>query len=148
MNTINFNTREFIRLTEIYGSDIQRWPVEYRMSANEVIKLNLPEVKYALEQAASLDTLFDSDTLHDKPNLQADRLLFDRIVATAPKPKTNFKQVWMRWYSLTGAGLAGAVAGAFFVSMLTSGMMPENIDGSGALAGVTTEYVYDAQDWS
>ena len=142
------NTAEFITLTEIYGADIHRWPLGYRMSANEVVKLDLPEVKYALEQVASLDALFGSDTLHNKPNLEADRLLFNRIVANAPKPKTNFKQVWMSWYSLAGAGLAGAVAGAFFVSILTSGMMPENVDGAGALAGVTTEYVYDAQDWS
>ena len=142
------NTAEFITLTEVYGADIQRWPLEYRMSANEVVKLDLPEVKYALEQAASLDALFDNDTLRNKPNLQADRLLFDRIVASAPKPKTNFKQAWMSWYSLAGAGLAGAVAGAFFISIFTSGMLPENVDGNGSLAGVTTEYVYDAQDWS
>ena len=145
------NSAQFIILTEVYGADIHRWPIECLIPAAEVIGLNLPEVKYALTQAASLDALFDSEHVSTQPNLQADRLLFDRIIATAPKPKTGYWQAWagwLSWYSLVGAGLAGAVAGAFFVSILTSDMLPENVDGNGALAGVTAEYVYDAQDWS
>ena len=145
------NPDQFITLTELYGADIHRWPLEYRIAAAEVIRLNIPEVKNALAQAASLDALFDSGHVSTQLNLQVDGLLFDRIIATAPKPRTCYWQAWaswLSWYSLIGASLAGAVTGSFFVSILTSGMLPESIDGNGALAGVTAEYVYGAEDWS
>ncbi len=145
------NPDQFITLTELYGADIHRWPLEYHIAAAEVIRQNLPEVKNALAQAASLDALFDSEHVSTQLNLQVVGLLLDRIIATAPKPRTGYWQAWaswLSWYSLIGASLAGAVTGSFFVSILTSGMLPESIDGNSALAGVKAEYVYDAQDWS
>ena len=111
------NPDQFITLTELYGADIHRWPFEYRIAAAEVIRLNIPEVKNALAQAASIDALFDSGHVSTQLNLQVDGLLFDRIIATAPKPRTCYWQAWanwLSWYSLIGASLAGAVTGSFF----------------------------------
>jgi hypothetical protein len=145
------NTEQFITLTEAYGADINHWPTAYQKPAAEVIALNLPEIKHALEQAAILDAIFDSSAPFANPSLNADRALFDRIVATAPRQKISIWHAWItwswvRWYGLAGAGLAGAVAGAFFVSIWMSGMLPESTETSGALSGVIAEYVYDGQD--
>ena len=145
------NTEQFITLTEAYGADINRWPVAYQKSAAEVIAQNLPEIKHALEQAAIMDAMFDSSAPFANPSLNADRTLFDRIVASAPRQKTSIWHAWatwpwIRWYGLAGAGLAGAVVGAFFVSIWMSGMLPESTETSGTLTGLVAEYVYDGQD--
>ncbi len=147
------NTEQFIRLTEVYGADINRWPAAYQKPAAEVIAQNLPAIKHALEQAAILDAKFDSSALLANPNLKTERALLDRIVANAPRQKISIWHAWItwswiKWYGLAGAGLAGAVAGTFFVSIWISGMVPESAETSGTLTGVVAEYVYDGQDLS
>jgi len=138
------NTEEFIKLMEIYGADIMRWPDAYQKQATQVIALNLPEVNLALEQASSLDEIFSSHSIEP-----ANRALFESIISSAPKSKTSFWQqmnikTWLGLSGLIGTGLAGAVAGAFFVSIWSSGMLPENIDGAGSMA----QYVDVGQEWS
>ena len=147
------NTEQFITLTEAYGADINRWPAAYQKPAAEVIAQNLPAIKHALEQAAILDAMFDSSTLLANPNLKTEHALLNSIVASAPRQKISIWHAWItwswnRWYGLAGAGLAGAVAGAFFVSIWMSGMLPESAETSGTLSGVVAEYVYDGQDLS
>lgn len=132
------NTQQFISYTEAYGADIKSWPADYQQQAFELIALNIPAVQHALEQAAALDAMLAS------PALQAERALFDRIVTNAPQQKISFWHAWFTWYGLAGAGLAGALAGVFVVSIWLSGMVPDNNHDTGIMA----EYVYDAQDWS
>lgn len=138
------NTEQFMKLAEAYGADIKHWPEAYQMQAAQVIALNLPDVNLALEQARVLDEMFSSHAVEP-----AERALFESIVSSAPQTKLNFwRQLniksWLGFSGLIGTGLAGAVAGAFFVSIWTSGMLPESIDGGGSMA----QYVDVGQEWS
>ncbi len=147
------NIEQFIKLTDAYGATIKHWPEIHQKQANELIALNLPEVNEALEKARLLDEMFSSHTL-----APAERTLFDSIVASAPKAdisrvKHNFWQQWniKNWLGLSsfiGTGLAGAVAGAFFVSIWTSGLLPESIDGVSESSGAMAQYVDVGQEWS
>ena len=147
------NIEQFIKLTDAYGAIIKHWPEIYQHQAQELIALNLPEVNEALEKARLLDEMFSSHTL-----APAERTLFDSIVASAPKAhisrvKHNFWQQWniKNWLGLSsfiGTGLAGAVAGAFFVSIWTSGLLPESIDGVSESSGAMAQYVDVGQEWS
>ena len=147
------NIEQFIRLTNAYGAAIQHWPETYQKQAYEVIALNLPEVNKALEQARLLDEMFSSHAI-----APTERTLFDRIVASAPKAETaGTKQgYWQQWSiknwlgvsGIIGTGLAGAIAGAFFVSIWTSGMLPESINGASEASGTMAQYVDVGQEWS
>lgn len=147
------NIEQFIKLTNAYGATIKHWPEIYQEQAQELIALNLPEVNEALKQARLLDEMFSSHTL-----APVERTLFESIVASAPKADTsqvkqNFWQQWniKSWLGVSGfigTGLAGAVAGAFFVSLWTSGLLPENIDGVSESSGAMAQYVDVGQEWS
>jgi len=139
------NTEQFIKLTEAYGADIKRWPEDYQKQASQVIALKLPEINLALEQARLLDTIFSSHEI-----MPTERKLFEDIVASAPKEKNEslWKRLkinrWIGLSSLIGTSIAGALAGAFFVSIWTAGILPENADGTGSIA----QYVDVGQEWS
>ena len=139
------NTEQFIKLTEAYGADIMRWPEAYQKQAAKVIVLNLPEINLTLEQARSLDAMLSSHEISS-----TEHNLFENIVANAPKEK--YESFWQRfnisgWIglsSLIGTGLAGSIAGAFFVSIWSSAVLPENAEGTGSIA----QYVDVGQEWS
>lgn len=147
------NTEQFIKLTDAYGATIKHWPEIYQQQAQEVIALNLPEVNEALRKARLLDEMFSSHTV-----APAERTLFDSIVTSAPKAdisrvKQKFWQQWniKNWLGVSGfigTSLAGAVAGAFCVSLWTSGLLPENIDGVSESSGAMAQYVDVGQEWS
>lgn len=147
------NIEQFIKLTDAYGATIKHWPEIHQKQANELIALNLPEVNEALEKARLLDEMFSSHTV-----APAERMLFDSIVASAPKANTSrVKQnLWQQWNikswlgvsGFIGTGLAGAVAGAFFVSIWTSGLLPQGIDGVSESSGAMAQYVDVGQEWS
>lgn len=143
------NTEQFINLTGAYGADIKRWPEAHQQQAAKVIALNLAEVNLALEQARALDEIFASHKI-----TPSERALFENIVASAPKQ--NNASFWQRlringWIgisSIVGTGLAGAVAGALFVSIWTSSMLSANVDGTGESASSMAQYVDVGQEWS
>lgn len=141
------NTEQFIKLAEAYGSDIKRWPEFYQKQASAVLALNLPEVNQVLDEARVLDDMFASHTV-----ASAERMLYESIISSAPQIKKSFWQrnnkAWLGFSGLIGTGLAGAVAGAFFVSIWTSGILPANVDGTGESAGSMAQYVDVGQEWS
>ena len=147
------NIEQFIKLTDAYGATIKHWPEIHQKQANELIALNLPEVNEALEKARLLDEMFSSHTV-----APAERMLFDSIVASAPKANTSrVKQnLWQQWNikswigvsGFIGTVLAGAVAGAFFVSIWTSGLLSQGIDGVSESSGAMAQYVDVGQEWS
>ncbi len=143
------NTEQFISLIEAYGADIKRWPEVHQQQASKVIALNLAEVNLALEQARALDEIFSSHKI-----TPSERALFETIVASAHKENnTSFWQRlringWIGISSIVGTGLAGAVAGALFVSIWTSSMLSANADGTGESAGAMAQYVDVGQEWS
>jgi hypothetical protein len=147
------NIEQFIKLTDAYGATIEHWPAIYQQQAQEVIALNLLEVNQALEKARLLDEMFSSHTL-----APAERRLFDSIIASAPKSDTlRAKQsLWQQWNikswlgisSFISMGLAGAVAGVFFVSILTSGILTKSVDDVGESSGAMAQYLDVGQEWS
>lgn len=143
------NAEQFINLTQAYGADIKRWPEAYQKQAVNVIALNLVEVNLALDQARSLDEMFSS---HE--TTPANRTLFENIVASAPKVKNeSFWQrlninSWTDLPSIIGTGIAGVAAGAFFVSIWTSGTLSAGMEGTGESSGAMAQYVDVGQEWS
>jgi hypothetical protein len=147
------NIEQFIKLTDAYGATIKHWPEIHQKQANELIALNLPEVNQALEKARLLDEVFSSHTI-----APAERTLFDSIVASAPKSDTlrSKQSLWQQWNiknwlgisSFIGTGLAGAVAGVFFVSILTSGILTKSVDDVGESSGAMAQYLDVGQEWS
>lgn len=145
------NTELFIKLTDAYGATINHWPEIYQKLANEVISLNLPEVNEALEKARLLDEMLNSQTL-----APAESALFENIVASASRADiSRIKQsFWQQWHikswlgvsGFIGTGLAGAVAGAFFVSTWSSGMQPESFDGASESSSAMAQYVDIGQE--
>ena len=147
------NIDQFIKLTDAYGAAVEHWPKAHQKQAYELIALNLPEVNEILEQASLLDEMFSRHTI-----APAERTLFDSIVASAPKAETAAvkQSYWQQWSiknwlgisGIIGTGLAGAIAGAFFVSIWTSGMLTESINGVSEASGTMAQYVDVGQEWS
>lgn len=146
------NIEKFTLLAEAYGANINRWPEIHQKQAAEMIAINLPEVNQALGQAQLMDDLFSEHTI-----APVERALFDRIMETAPQQyRQSFIQRlllgnipgWLSFSGLVGTGLAGALAGAFCVSIWTSGMLPENIDGVSETSGSMAQYMDVGQEWS
>ncbi|MFA6178950.1 MAG: hypothetical protein WC696_04980 [Candidatus Methylopumilus sp.] len=126
-------------LTAAYGADLGRWPEAERSEAAQFATQNSPELALAMRDAAMLDELLASHIV-----VAADQKLFANIIASAPQKHTGFWQEWS-WSSigLLGAGFAGAVAGAFCVSIWMSGMLPESTESVGG----TAMYVDFGNDW-
>jgi hypothetical protein len=142
------NTEQFIKLVEAYGADVKRWPEFYQKQASEVLALNLPEVNQALDEARYLDEMFASHSV-----APAERKLFESIISSSPQLKKSFWhqlniKAWLGFSGLIGTGLAGALAGAFFVSIWTSGVLAANVDGTGESVGSMAQYVDVGQEWS
>jgi hypothetical protein len=142
------NAEQFIKLVEAYGAELKHWPECYQKQASEVLALNLPAVNQALDDARFLDEIFASHVV-----APAERTLFESIISSAPQIKKSFWQqlnikAWLSFSGLIGTGLAGALAGAFFVSIWTSGVLSANADGTGESVGSMAQYVDVVQEWS
>jgi hypothetical protein len=142
------NTEQFIKLAEAYGSDIKRWPEFYQKQASELLALNLPKVNRAIDEARLLDEMFASLTV-----APAERTLFESIISSAPQIKKSFWHqlninAWLGISGLIGTGIAGAMAGTFFVSIWTSGVLSATIDGTGESVGSMAQYADVGQEWS
>jgi hypothetical protein len=142
------NAEQFIKLVEAYGAELKHWPEFYRKQASEVLALNWPAVNQALNDARLLDEIFDSHAV-----APAERTLFESIISSVPQIKKSFWQqlnikAWLGFSGLIGTSLAGALAGAFFVSIWTSGVLSANADGTGESIGSMAQYVDVGQEWS
>jgi hypothetical protein len=142
------NAEQFIKLVEAYGAELKHWPEFYQKQASEVLALNLPAVNQALDDARLLDEMFASHTV-----AQAERKLFESIISSAPQIKKSFWQqlnikAWLGFSGLIGTGVAGALAGAFYVSIWTSGVLSANVDAAGDSVGSIAQYVDVGQEWS
>ena len=135
---------QFRTLAAIYGANLKHWPGPDCEAAQKMAAL--PELQAALDEAAMLDTLLASHEV-----APPSRELAERLAAKA-MPERN--SLWPRWawlsgvglswrtgMGLAGAGLAGALAGIFCVSLLTSAMQPVDSGGN------TTDYIDYGQDW-
>ncbi|BCM24763.1 hypothetical protein [Methyloradius palustris] len=133
---------QFRSLAESYGADLKRWPDNYQAAAKALIAEGSAEVETALKQANMLDEILNSHVV------SADRRLADLIInhALPHQPASeSHKQSSPRWWNNTlwpsigfaSASLAGAIAGIFCVSLLTSTMSTPDIgDGSNGTADV------------
>jgi hypothetical protein len=133
---------QFKSLAEAYGSDLKRWPDEHQRSAIALINQGSEEAKIAIKQANLLDDALNAYMV------STDRALADLIINNALPQKPiseSTKQPSTWWWNsklwpsigFASAGLAGALAGIFCISLLTSTMSSPDIgDGSNGTADV------------
>jgi hypothetical protein len=128
---------EFKYLSEIYGAEISHWPKVHRDKLNALSRTNFAEMRQILDEEAILDTLLTSHKIEP-----ADRALFDRIVATAPRDVQNKWAQLSAWFNfkVVGVGFASAMAGALCVSILTTNLTADNTTN-------TADNVDYGQDW-
>jgi hypothetical protein len=142
------NAEQFLKLAEAYGADVKRWPDFHQKQYSELMALNFPEVNQAIDEARLLDEMFASHSI-----APTERKLIESIISSAPQIKKSFWQqlntkAWLGFSGLIGTGLAGALAGAFFASIWTSGPLSANMDSTGESVGSMAQYVDVGQEWS
>jgi len=152
MNT-NMSLQQFQKLAEAYGGDVTRWPTAYQREAQQFASKHTAQSEQALHAATSLDVLLSSHQVQP-----AQRSLFDAIAAGAPQQAEKSLPNWS-WPGLAGfgnrligtgiigAGFAGVIAGAFFVSVWISGGAAGLSADSAEAAGQTAQYVDFGNDW-
>jgi hypothetical protein len=136
----------FRTIVDAYGADARHWPVNERAAALAWADAHHNEAHALLSASAQLDAWLATDA---PP--QPDAALTRRIVASAPAPapawaltprglasrtsRSPRARVWWSGAALIGAGLAGALAGAFVVSFaLLAGSPP-----TGAMHSATSD---------
>lgn len=107
------------RLSELfdaYGADPDRWPLEDRVAALELMARS-PEARALMHRAAELDTLLDTAPLAVPPRATADALAA-RIVGKIAAPdvvtltrKSRASWGWPNWTALAAAAVAGLIVG-------------------------------------
>lgn len=103
-------------LLEAYGADPDRWPLEDRVAALELLAYSAP-ARNLLRQAAELDTLLDTAPLTMPSSASAEALaariversFVSNIVALARRPKISWG--WPNWTALAAAAVAGLIVG-------------------------------------
>ncbi len=151
-------SQDFNRLAEIYGADIKRWPEEYRHMIGGLAESNFSGMRQILDTEMALDAVLNTHWV-DAPK----QALIDNILASAPKPRQNILQRWandlsgkwdliistpglaLTYIGFTGVGLAGAVAGAFFVSILSTQTSLNDTNDDSQLNAA--ELMNFSQDW-
>jgi len=140
-------TEDFSQLAKIYGADIKRWPEEHRPMIGDLATTQFTTMRKILDEELALDALLNQDSI-----VPASQALLDSIMQSAPQTKLAKRQAyfWQNsdWLSnafkalgFTGIGLAGALTGILFVSMMSSHLMVNNNELTVA------EMVDFGQDW-
>lgn len=114
---------EFQRLLDSYGADFDRWPEAARTAARAFLEAT-PEMRAAIEQAASFDRLLD-DAVPDPDPLRLARLA-DRIRRQAAHRQQGVSR-WenrLQWLYYSGAFAVGAACAA----MIGSGQESTTLD--------------------
>jgi hypothetical protein len=101
----------FRQIVEAYGALPQRWPEKERAVAEAFARRN-PEVRNALAREAALDRLLDAYRVAP-PN----RALTRATIASGPSSGVLPWTSILKGLGIIGAGLAGAVAGAFLMTV-------------------------------
>ncbi|HEY5800257.1 MAG TPA: hypothetical protein VIT92_08545 [Burkholderiaceae bacterium] len=112
---------------EAYGADLRRWPKDDYVAACRLMAHASPELLDKIAQAEALDALLQAD-----PIAAPDEDLVRRIAAGAPAPRHAAAAPGPAWWrprwvwpaGVAGVGLAGSLAGAFFVSAVLRQMPP------------------------
>jgi len=114
----------FRDLLAAHGADLERWPPGERAAARELQAQQPAWLGPALLEAAALDQWLDQHVLP-----APDRALLERVAAAAipaavvARPRSTWRGTgwltpsWWPRFGLTLTGLAGALAGAFVVSV-------------------------------
>jgi anti-sigma-K factor RskA len=134
----------FRTIVDAYGADARHWPAGERASAQAWAEQHRDEAHALLAASAQLDAWLESDA----PPLP-DAALTRRIVASAPAARaaTTRARVWWSGAAFVGAGLAGALAGAFVVSLaLLANNPPHN--GAPDTPTLATSFDGSTSDWS
>jgi hypothetical protein len=106
----------FSELVEAYGADPDRWPLEDRLAALELMA-HSAEARSLAHQAGDLDALLDVAPLSVPARASADalaariveRIASPNIVPLARKAKANWG--WPNWTALAAAAVAGLIVG-------------------------------------
>jgi hypothetical protein len=141
----------FRTIVDAYGADARYWPAAERTAALAWADAHRAEAHALLAASAQLDAWLASDA----PPLP-DAALTHRIVASAPASRgvragSRRTRVWWSGAAFVGAGLAGALAGAFIVSftLLAGNPPPAVTAGMGMDAPqLTTSFDGSSADWS
>ncbi len=137
-------TEDFKQLAQIYGADIKRWPSEYRPVIGNLASTQFATMRQMLNDEMALDDVLNQDSI-----APASSALIASIVLAAPQPKRGwaaYQSQVMGWLlsvlGITGLGLAGALAGVLFITLLSSHFMPDGL-GNNEMA----EIMDFSQDW-
>jgi hypothetical protein len=143
----------FRAIVEAYGADVRHWPAGERAAALAWADAHYDEVEALLASSEQLDAWLAADA---PP--QPDAALARRIVASAPAlaprgapPRSPRARVWWSGAALVGAGLAGALAGAFVVSFALLAVSPPPGTSPGAALdtpSLATSFDGTTADWS
>lgn len=143
-------TEDFSQLAKIYGADIKRWPEEHRSMIGDLAATQFTTMRQILDEESALDALLNQDSI--APSNQA---LIDSIIQGAPQASLVKNQTYFwqdsRWISnlfktigFTGIGLAGALTGVMFVSMMSSHLLGNDSSNNEL---TVAEMVDFGQDW-
>lgn len=107
-------TMSLLRFTELidaYGADSERWPVEDRMAASELLARS-SEAQALARRAAVLDDLLEATPLV-LPTSSETAVLASRVLAQLPavRPAPAVRFGWGNWATLAAAGVAGLMIG-------------------------------------
>jgi hypothetical protein len=114
----------FRALAEAYGGDLRRWPAETRAAA-ETFRAGHAEAQALLDAEADFDHL-----LHGVAPPAASAALRQAVIASARAKPSRARPTWRFWVSgagLVGAGAAGALAGALWISVAAGDMGTQSL---------------------
>ena len=142
--------KEFLRLLEVYGSDLQRWPESVRAAAQAALDSGSPALASARQREAALDDFLQPALMDPEVSVA----LEESLLALAPVPKSAGKGAfdWLRrlraprWASASvmAACLFGGV-GAGYAS--TAGEAGE-VTASSVIGYYAASDVQTIADWS
>jgi hypothetical protein len=150
----------FRTIVDAYGADARHWPADERAAALAWADAHQDEARALLSASAQLDAWLAADA---PP--QPDAALTRRIIAAAPASASTLTPrglaprpsraphtgVWWSGAAFIGAGLAGALAGAFVVSFaLLAGSPPPGASPAAAsdAPSLATSFDGTTADWS
>ncbi|MBS1165711.1 MAG: hypothetical protein H6R00_1736 [Proteobacteria bacterium] len=111
----------FRQIVEAYGAVPQRWPIRERAAAEAFVGQNA-QARDMLAREADLDRLLDAYRV-----TPPDSALTGAIIASIPSSRRSSWTYLLKGLGIMGAGLAGAIAGAF-LTMTYTPSVPTLID--------------------
>lgn len=106
MSLIRFN-----ELLDAYGADPERWPLEDRVGATELLARS-SEARALARRAGEIDDLLDATPLN-LPSSGESAALVSRIMDALPvtRPQPGMRFGWPNWAALAAASIAGLMIG-------------------------------------